>query len=566
MADRRFTAQPASPGLAIGPVVRIEQSNALGERRQGSPNEERATLERAITKSIADLEALAAVASGDGADILAFQIEMLADPALIEDILPLIAAGDDAAKAWRAGLDIQIHEYEAADDDYFRARASDLRDLEDRVTRVVQGATIELQDLPDGAILLADDLLPSHFLALSSKGLSGIALNRGSRNSHVAILARGRGLPMIVGLDPVSDTASVAGTEMHEMGVDEAILDGDAGLLLLAPTRAKLKHYRKKLSSSQAEAKHAAALRGCPAMTEDGLRIEVMINIDDPTAVNDEALAVADGVGLLRTEFLLIGKEDLPDEEEHFRLYTELLRRLEGKPLIVRTFDIGGDKPLAGLDLPKETNPFLGLRGIRLCLDRPDLIRPQIRALLRTTAAAAGGPLTKSEASSTGGPLQVMLPMVTVQAEIDAARSLFDDALKDLEAEGVAAAMPPLGIMVETPAAALAADGLDAAFFSIGSNDLIQYAMAAARDAEAGVSFLLDPGHPAIERLIRSVVEEGAASGRAVSLCGDMASDPAWLPLLLRIGLRKISVAPAALDRVKLALSRLNSQTAETKT
>ena len=562
MAERRFTAQPASSGLAIGPVVRIEQSNSLGERRQGSPNEERATLERAITKSIADLEALATVASGDGADILAFQIEMLADPALIEDILPLIAAGDDAAKAWRAGLDIQIHGYEAADDDYFRARASDLRDLEDRVVRVVQGATIELQDLPDGAILLADDLLPSHFLALSSKGLSGIALNRGSRNSHVAILARGRGLPMIVGLGPMP---SAAGTEMHEAAVAEAILDADAGLLLLAPTAAELKRYRKKLSSSQAEAKRAAARRGRPAMTEDGLRIEVMINIDDPTAVDDETLAAADGVGLLRTEFLLIGKKDLPDEEEHFRLYTDLLRRLEGKPLIVRTFDIGGDKPLPGLDLPKETNPFLGLRGIRLCLERPDLIRPQIRALLRTTAAT-GGPLTKGEASSKGGPLQVMLPMVTVQAEIDATRTLFAEALEDLEAKSVAAAMPPLGIMVETPAAALATDSLDAAFLSIGSNDLIQYVMAAARDAEAGVSSLLDPGHPAIERLIRNVVEEGAASGRAVSLCGDMASNPVWLPLLLRTGLRKISVAPAALDRVKLALSALASQPAAKET
>ena len=563
MAERHFTAQSASPGLAIGPVIRLEQEIASKGRQRGTPSEERAALECAIARAMADLEALASVATGDGADILDFQIEMLADPALVEDILPLIAAGEDAAMAWWSGLDDQIAAYEVSDDDYFRARASDLRDLKDRVTRVLEGAAIELPDLPDGAILLADDLLPSHFLALSSKGLSGIALNRGSRNSHVAILARGRGLPMIVGLDPMP---SAAGTEMHEAAVAEAILDADAGLLLLVPTAAELKRYRKKLSSSQAKAKHAAALRGRPAMTEDGLRIEVMINIDDPTAVDDETLAAADGVGLLRTEFLLIGKKDLPDEEEHFRLYTDLLRRLEGKPLIVRTFDIGGDKPLPCLDLPQETNPFLGLRGIRLCLERPDLIRPQIRALLRTTAAATGGPLTKGGASSKGGPLQVMLPMVTVQAEIDATRTLFAEVLEDLKAKGVAAAMPPLGIMVETPAAALATDSLDAAFLSIGSNDLIQYVMAAARDAEAGVSSLLDPGHPSIERLIRNVVEEGTASGRTVSLCGDMASNPIWLPLLLRTGLRKISVAPAALDRVKLALSALASQPATKET
>lgn len=555
MAERRFTGQPASPGLAIGPVVRFEQNKAAKERHQGSPAEERSALERAIAKSMADLEALKAVASGDGADMLAFQIEMLADPALIEDVLPLIATGEEAAKAWQVGLDGQIKTYEAseaADDDYFRARASDLRDLGDRVVKSLEGGSIELPDLPDGALLLAIDLAPSHFLALSSKKLGGIALTRGSRNSHIAILARGRGLPMAVGLHPGATDAP-----MQETVAGEAILDGDAGVLLLTPTTANLDRYRRKLSSAEIETKRAAALRGHPAVTADGTRIEVLINIDDPAAVDDETLAAADGVGLLRTEFLLTGRTALPDEEEHLRFYVDLLHRLKGKPLIIRTLDIGGDKPLAGLKLPTEANPFLGLRGIRLCLDRPDIIRPQIRALLRATAAA-GRSLTKGGASNRSGPLHVMLPMVTVQAEIDAARMLFQDALKTLEAEDVAAAMPTLGIMVETPAAALIADSLDAAFFSIGSNDLIQYVMAAARDGEGPVASLLDPGHPAIERLVRGVVAEGTASGRDVSLCGDMASDPVWLPLLLRAGLRKISVAPAALDQVKLALSTID--------
>ncbi|MDH3659650.1 MAG: phosphoenolpyruvate--protein phosphotransferase [Alphaproteobacteria bacterium] len=531
MAERCFTGQPASPGLAIGPLLRLEERQTVKRRQTGTPEEERSALDQALAKAMADLEALGAVASGDGADILAFQIEMLADPALIEDVLPLITGGEGADAAWRTGLDQQIASYQAADDDFFRARASDLEDLKDRVQRALRGAELVLPDLPAGSVLLAEDLTPSHFLALTSKGLGGIALAKGSRNSHVAILARGRGLPMVIALDP----AAAGGADKD----GEVILDGEAGCLLLAPTTATLKHYRERLASADEAAAAAAAIRTQPAMTADGSRIEVLVNVDDPAAIDDETLEAADGVGLLRTEFLLIGRDHLPDEEEHFRFYADLQRRLGGKPLIIRTLDIGGDKPHAALDLPKETNPFLGLRGIRLCLARPELFVPQIRALLRVAA---------------NGPLQVMLPMVSVQSEIDQTRALMAESLRALESTGIAAAMPPLGAMIETPAAALTADRLDAAFFSIGSNDLIQYVMAAARDGEARVASLLDPGHLAVERLIRNVVDAGQARDVEVSLCGDMASEPGWLPLLLRTGLRKISVAPAALDRVKLAL------------
>lgn len=548
MAERRFTGQPASQGLAIGPLFRLEPSQTSKRRRQGAPSEERSALDAAIAKAMADLEALAAVASGDGADILAFQIEMLADPALVDDVHPLIEDGQDAASAWETGLEGQIAVYEGADDDYFRARASDLHDLRDRVSRALQGAELVIPDIAAGAILLADDLTPSHFLALATKGLGGIALTQGSRNSHVAILARGRGLPMIVGLPeatgggPAAAGCGPVATGGVGKGCD-AILDGDVGELVLAPTPETLEEHRRRLASANAMAAAAAEVRAEPAVTADGTRIEVLVNVDDPAAIDDEALKAADGVGLLRSEFLLIGREDLPDEETQFRFYADLQRRLAGKPLIIRTLDIGGDKPHPGLDLPEESNPFLGLRGIRLCLARPELFMPQARALLRVAAT---------------GPLQVMLPMVAQQAEIDQARALMVECLDALQSTGIAAAMPPLGIMVETPAAALAADDLDASFFSIGSNDLIQYVMAAARDGDALVSSLLDPGHPAIERLIRGVVDEGLASGRDVSLCGDMASDPAWLPLLLRAGLRKISVAPAALDRVKLAIRNID--------
>lgn len=534
MAERRFNGRTSSPGLALGPLLSIDRHRQTADRQAGSPKEERAALEAAIAKAMADLEALAAVAHGDGAMILAFQIEMLGDPALADQVWPLIQGGEDAVQAWKTGLKAEIDGYRAADDDYFRARASDLEDLRDRVTRVLEGVSSAVPDLPDGAILLARDLQPSRFLALDAKKLGGIALTEGNANSHVAILVRARGLPMIIGLDAGIDDV---------VGSDEpvdAVLNADDGYLLITPKPVTRKRYQTKQAALLKAAKEAAALRDRPAVTADGTAVSVLVNVDDPKAVDDAILDASDGVGLLRTEFLLIGRDDLPDEEEHVRIYHDLQRRLAGKPLIIRTLDIGGDKPLPALDLPKEQNPFLGLRGIRLCLDRPSLFRPQVRALLRTASA---------------GPLQVMLPMVSVQAEIDETRQIFAECLKELEAEGIKAAMPSIGIMVETPAAAIAADRLQADFFSIGSNDLIQYTMAAARDGAGRVAALQDPDHPAIARLMQMVVEHGRATDKEVSLCGDMASDPACLPLLLRTGLRKISVLPAAFDRVKAAIT-----------
>jgi phosphotransferase system enzyme I (PtsI) len=243
----------------------------------------------------------------------------------------------------------------------------------------------------------------------------------------------------------------------------------------------------------------------------------------------------------MRTEVLFLGRERLPDENEQYAAYARLLARLDGKPLIVRTLDVGGDKPLPGVGLPAESNPFLGLRGLRLCLDRPDLFRPQVRALLR---------------AATLGPLKVMLPMVTVAGELEEAKALFERCLGELLAEGAAATMPPLGIMVETPASALAIETLSAAFFSIGSNDLTQYVMAAARDGGGRVAALGDPLHPAVLRLIGEVVAHGAMTGLPVSLCGDMASDEKAVAALLRLGLRRLSLAPAALARIKAAIRR----------
>lgn len=528
----------------MGPLVRLpkvtapfrpatieQEGDRLMLREEVDPNVERARLEQAIEEARQGLSVLAAGADEMGAEILEFQLALLEDPALIEDALAQIAAGVSAESAWGMVLYRQILSYEDAEDEYFRARAGDLKDVSIRVQRSLGGAEDRpLPHLP-GAIVVDDDLTPSGFLALDWSVLGGVALERGSASSHVAMLARARGVPMAVNLGEVPESG-------------EAVLDAEAGLLVIRPDPATREACARRLDERRlAQALESAQLTR-PAVTASGERVEVMLNVDDPSAVSDDLLNAADGVGLFRTEFLFLGQAALPDEFDQLLAYGRLLERLRGKPCIIRTLDIGGDKALPGVSLPAESNPFLGLRGLRLCLDRPELFRPQVRALLR---------------AATYGPLKVMLPMVATAAELLEAQDFFAACLAELRAENAEARMPPLGIMVETPAAAVAIDLLPAEFFSIGSNDLTQYVMAASRDAGGRVAALIDPLHPAVLRLIGRVVEHGLATDTAVSLCGDMASDPAAVEALLRLGLRRFSVAPAALGRVKLAVARFGA-------
>lgn len=508
------------------PKVEKQGSN-LVLSEQVDPTEERTRLEGALERARQELTDLVASADPMGAEILEFQLALLDDPALIEEALAQLSDGVSAASAWQHTLYRQILSYEDADDEYFRARAGDLKDVDVRVRRALGG--IEDRPVPvlPGAIVVDEDLTPSRFLSLDWSILGGVALERGSASSHVAMLARARGVPMAVNLG-----------EAPESG--EGVLDGEAGLLIVRPNPTTREGYARRLDERRLSHAEESVMLARPAVTAAGERVEVMLNIDDPGAVSDGLMDAADGVGLFRTEFLYLGQAALPDEVDQFMAYTALLQRLHGKPCIIRTLDVGGDKALPGVSLPAESNPFLGLRGLRLCLDRPELFRPQVRALLRATVY---------------GPLKVMLPMVATAAEVQEARDFFAACLAELLAEKAEAKMPPLGIMVETPAAAVAIDLIPADFFSIGSNDLTQYVMAASRDAGGRVAALNDPLHPAVLRLIGQVVRHGEATGTPVSLCGDMASDPAGVAALLALGLRRLSVAPAALGRVKLAVA-----------
>jgi phosphoenolpyruvate-protein phosphotransferase (PTS system enzyme I) len=529
-AEQSYRGQPAAPGLAMGALVRLATRIAGVAEAVESPSAEKVRLETAIGQAKRELAALIAANDAMGADILEFQIELLDDVALAAAAFMAIANGAGAGTAWRATLDEQIAAYESADDDYFRARAGDLADLRDRVIAALSGAHEGVgEELPEGAILLAADLTPSRFLAMDWHRLGGAALTAGSRASHVAMLARARGVPLLTGLQ--GEPVGLA---------EEAVLDAQDGVLVVSPNTGTRALYAKRIAAAQDQHRRALAALDQPAVTPAGQRIEVMVNVDDPDAVADEILAASDGVGLLRTEFLFIGRHRLPTEEEQYAAYVRILDRLGGKPVVIRTLDVGGDKPLPGINIEAETNPFLGLRGIRLCLEKPELFHPQVRALLRAGVNRA---------------LRVILPMIATTEELAETRQIFAGCLAELRAQNLPAELPPLGIMVETPAAAIAIDLLDAAFYSIGSNDLTQYVMAAARDSGGRVAALNDPGHPAVIRLIRHVVTHGQANARPVSLCGDMASDPALLKRLLATGLKRLSVAPAALGRIKLAIA-----------
>jgi phosphotransferase system enzyme I (PtsI) len=525
---REYRGRAASEGVFIGPLVRLDTS--VRERQNsGDPATEREALDRAIARAVEDIAALAGKSEGEAAEILGFQVAMLEDDALCEPALIGIGKGEAADKAWSKALDAEIVGYELSDDEYFRARAADLKDIRDRVLRNLAG--LDAAVTRGGVILAGEDVAPSLFLETDwSKG-GAIALTGSSPSSHVAMLARARGVPMIVGLGEADFAAC-----------PEAIVDGEQGLLMIGPDDNARSHYLMK-SEELARTRAAAEARLKElARLKDGTRIEVLVNVagvDELDAIDPES---CDGIGLMRSEFLFRDGAPLPDEESQYRAYRRFLEWAGSRPVTIRTLDIGGDKPIRGLTPAGEKNPFLGLRGIRLMLARPDVFRVQLRALAR---------------AAVHGNLKIMLPMVTVPDEITRTAQLLDAVMNELAAERIEAKRPPLGIMVEVPAVAIAPELFTAAaFFSIGSNDLTQYVTAASRD-ETSVASLNDPAHPAVQRLIASVAAYGRDRGTPVSICGDMAGDRRHVGTLIGAGLRSLSVAPAALATVKSLLAEL---------
>jgi phosphotransferase system enzyme I (PtsI) len=533
--SRVLDAETASPGIARGVIHWLAPMDATVQRRKGNRTEERRALRAAVAMARRQLRDLSCRGDPMAADIMAFQLGLLDDEELLGPVLRAIGDGMAVEDAWCGVLDGEINDYTGTDDGYFRDRAADLRDLRDRVLAGLHGIETAAGNLPARTILVTDRLSPSSFLELDRDRVLGMVLREGSRTSHVAMLARGCGLPVLI--NPHGELADLPD------GV-EAIVDGDNGRLLLAPDASVKRQYDRRIREREVHARKLRSYLAQPGRTADGVRVRVLLNVDDPKLLHDVKPAYCDGIGLTRTELLFCRGGELPDEQTQYQAYCDLLDWAEGRPVTVRTLDVGGDKPIPGLTPEAEANPFLGVRGLRLSLIRPEVFRVQLRALARAAAR---------------GPLKVMVPMVTVPEELQQARQLLAQQVEALAAEGVAATLPTLGMMVEVPAAALRVADFQADFLSIGSNDLIQYVMAAGRDC-AGVASLQDPLSPAVLELIERVVRQGHRAGIEVSVCGEMATQPKYLSVLIASGVRALSVPPAALGGVKAALSQCRTR------
>lgn len=538
MGGQRVRGLPASPGIAVGPAWWYRRGEVRVARRDGEdPEVERARLRRARAESAAELDALIAAQRDrlppEELAIFEAQRLMLDDPDLLARVEESIEGGASAEAAWEEAIQAVAAQLRALPDPYFQARAADVADVGQRVLRRLLGVS-EVAELPERpVVVLAEDLTPSDTATLDPDRVLALVTAGGGPTSHAAILARRLGIPAVVG----------AGAALG--GVAEGtvlVVDGDTGELIVSPSveeQAGAEARRHVWLAARAAAGEVAAE---PAVTRDGHRVEIAANIG---SLEDARAAVrlgAEGVGLLRTEFLYLDRATAPDEEEQLAAYRALLGALGGRPVVVRTLDAGGDKPLPYLPLEPQPNPFLGVRAIRLARRHRELLRVQLRAILRTGYPA----------------VRVMFPMVATVEEIRWLRGLVEEVRQELEAAGTELPRDlQIGMMVEIPSAAVLADRFApwVDFFSIGTNDLAQYALAADRTNPA-VAELADAFHPAVLRLIRMVIEAGHAAGRWVGVCGELAGEPLAAPLLVGLDVDELSMAPVAIPAVKAAIRR----------
>ncbi|MCG3206994.1 MAG: hypothetical protein FOGNACKC_00594 [Anaerolineae bacterium] len=537
---------PASPGVAIGPVYqyRPRLPEVVTYAVTDLPAEW-LRLQAAIAsahQAIQELqtEAVAAVGPNEAAIFGVHQM-FLQDPALQDDAQQRIYQGKlNAEAAWQQAIDAMAAQYEAIDDDYLRARVADVRDVGQRVLRYLLGVTQPEINFSQPVILLARDLTPSDTARLKPASVLGICTQSGGATSHSAILARALGIPAIVGLN---------GALEQTVDGQTVAIDGDSGRLWLQPTPAQLANLTAKREAWQQQQQESKFAGRQPAVTQDGQTVEVVANIGGP---RDTAAALdygAEGVGLFRTEFLFFDRDSAPSEEEQLAAYQQVAAAMGTRPLVIRTLDVGGDKPLPYLKTGVEDNPFLGWRGIRFCLDQPELFKTQLRAILR---------------ASLGHNFKLMFPMIGTLAELRAAKQMLAEAQAELRAAAIEfdEAME-VGIMVEVPSAVAIADRLAAEvdFFSIGSNDLTQYVMAADR-GNGKVAGLARALQPAVLQMIRQTLQAAQVAGIWAGMCGEMAGNALATPVLLGLGLDEFSMSAANIPAVKAVIRKLTQEQA----
>ncbi|NVZ60970.1 phosphoenolpyruvate--protein phosphotransferase [Pseudomonas gingeri] len=523
----------ASPGSAFGKVVQVsEQVLNIQEAGAGEAHE-RATLERALTEATLALQTLQDNAVGSAqAQIFRAHQELLEDPSLLEQAQLLVVQGKSAAFAWRAATEETAALFKRLGSELLAERALDLMDVGQRVLRLILGVQEQAAELPDDAILIADQLTPSQTAGLDTRKVLGFATVGGGATSHVAILARAFGLPALCGL-PAQVLNIASGTQV--------LLDADLGQLHLKPEEADVQQLLVKRQQQRQRRQRETEQSHQAARTRDGHHVEVTANVASLEEVEQSLTLGGEGVGLLRSEFLYLDRSSAPSIEEQGATYSAIARALgPERNLVVRTLDVGGDKPLAYVPMDSEANPFLGMRGIRLCLQRPELLRQQLRAIL----ACAGQ--TR---------LHIMLPMITQLSELRQTRQFL---VEEARALGLGE-LPKLGIMIEVPSAALMADlfAPEVDFFSVGTNDLTQYTLAMDRD-HPQLASQADSLHPAVLRLIATTVKAAHAHGKWVGVCGALASEALAVPALLGLGVDELSVSVPLIPSIKAAIREVN--------
>ncbi len=528
----RIEAVIASRGVAIGEAIQLAQPVISVNEDGNGMDHEVATLNAAIAAVKLHIETLTISARGEQQTILAAHVELIQDPELASRADEWLQRGKSAGYAWRKALRSVIDTLSAGDDARMMERVADMRDLENQVLVVLHGGVPgHAHDLPERAILIADELLPSQLMSLEPGRIAGICTARGGPTSHVAIIAAAMGIPALVAAGPrILEIAD--GTLL--------VLNADRGHLHIAPTADERAAVEQDLAQRAAQLAADLAVAQDVCRTSDHVHIKVYANLGALSEVAPALAKGAEGCGLLRTEFLFLDRRQAPDENEQAREYQAIASALGDRPLTIRTLDIGGDKPIPYLPLPREDNPALGLRGLRTSLWQPELLRTQLRAILRAQAATT----------------RILLPMVTDVGDVRTVRKLLDELRQEMNI----AELPSLGVMIETPASALLADQLvrEVDFLSIGTNDLSQYTLAMDR-GHPELAAKLDALHPAVLHLIKLAADAGNMHHKEVAVCGGLGSDPIAIPILIGLGVHEVSAVSAVIPRIKRVIRLLDA-------
>jgi len=537
---------PGAPGIGIGIAQVLKKELDIPRFAVEDSKEELDRFYRALDQSKQQVSQLLERASKNGnkdvADIMQAHLMMLDDPEFLAKVKESIENEKLNAEfaVWSVGQEY-IQFFEQMTDEYLKARAADLKDITERIIRNLTGTLLDLSQLPQNTVLVARDLAPSDTAQIDREHVVGLVTDEGGPTSHVAIMARSFQIPAVVG------TKNATGEIKNG---DLLVVDGNEGIVEVNPAEDSLKNYEQKQLQWKKEQSDLGELITVPSVTKDGAQVKLEANIGRPEEVEIALKFGAEGVGLFRTEFLFMDRNTLPSEEEQFEAYKKALEGMRGQVVTIRTLDIGGDKDLPYLGLQRENNPFLGWRAIRYCLDRRDVLKTQLRAILRASAY---------------GKAAVMFPMISSVEEVVKAKEVLEEAKAELREEG----QPfdehvKVGIMVEIPSAAVAADLLapEVDFFSIGTNDLTQYTLAVDRDNEK-VREYYNPLHPAVLRLIKRVIDVGNAFGKEVAMCGELAGDDKATEILLGLGLQVFSMTPSSIPRVKKVVLSTNNEEAQ---